>query len=224
VSETELTATHHALLLADLARAAAEQAGTKDGEAAIRKAVRRYGEERGGRMAQAAQADGQPLTMAAFMAYGEWALPPGEQGSDKWQEGQDVHSRVHQCPWHQAWESSGLLPYGRLYCLEIDAALARGFNPDLTLEVNRTLANDGEPCEFVYREAGEPVSPAGRVKPWNYHAGHLYWTTRAVLIEELGEGGDAAATAALETFGERYGQAAAQVVLAYEGEDFTRMS
>ena len=220
-----LTETHHALLFAWIARAIVEQVGQEPGEAAVRKAVRRYGEQRGGRMALRAGADDREWSMTNFRVYGEWqASDPAHSESEKLEIAPDFHNKVVRCPWNTTWVEADLLPYGRLYCLEIDAALARGFNPDLTLEVHRTLANDGEPCEFVYREAGEPVAAAGRVRSWNYHSGHLYWTMRAVLAQELGDAGIAAAQHALKTFAERCGQDLADAVLTYEGEDFSRLA
>jgi hypothetical protein len=88
-------------------------------------------------------------------------------------------------------------PYGRLYCLEIDQALARGFNPALQLDVLSTLSNDMRPSEFVFHEAN--LTPEkltlldqkktanqqnGAVMPWDYHAGHLYAAVKSTLAAE----------------------------------------
>jgi hypothetical protein len=218
-----LTATHHALLFAWLAREVIVRAGEKRGTAAIRQAVRRYGMQRGRRMALRAQADGRALSMASFLAYGEWAVDPAEMESVA-DEGQpDRTVRVYRCPWYTAWVENDLLAYGRLYCLDIDEALVRGFNPELRIDVNRTRPYDGEYCEHVFHDVGEMISRGGEVMPWNYHAGHLCRTMGEVIAEQLGEVGCAGLRAALAAFSERYGAWAAQVVEAYGDTDFDQL-
>jgi hypothetical protein len=218
-----LTAAHHALLFAWLVRAAMERAGEERGEAAIRQAVRTYGEERGHRMALRAEANGERLDMESYMAYGEWAAAPGESEQVVVEDGADVRSTVLRCPWHRAWAKDDVMAYGRLYCLEIDEALARGFNPALRLDVNTTLSNDGEPCELVFHEVGARGPRRGMVMPWAYHLGHLYKTVGAVLEKELGGAGREAAAEALAVFTERFGEDAAQAVLSYADVDFGRL-
>jgi len=214
------TATHHALLFAWISRAVVEGVGVARGETAIRKAVRRYGEQRGRRMALRAQADGQALSMGSFRAYGEWEVDAGQMEHSVVSHGRDMKTHVRKCPWHTAWTEGDLVAYGRFYCLEIDEALVRGFNPNLKLEVNRTQTNDGEYCEFVYRDVGGTVSRRGVVMPWGYHTGHLYKTVAEVVVEELGEVGREAVKSALADFAERYGEEAARSVMAYQNTDF----
>ncbi len=79
-AEPRLTATHHAPLFAWAARELCRAAGDR-GEGIVRRAVRRYGEQRGRRMALRAQADGHPLDMVHYMAYGEWRAEQGEMAS-----------------------------------------------------------------------------------------------------------------------------------------------
>jgi phosphoribosyl-ATP pyrophosphohydrolase len=59
--------------------------------------------------------------------------------------------------------------------------------------------------------------------PWAYHAGHLHKTVRDVIAEELGPVGREAAREALDLFAQRYGEEAAEVVLAYRDVDFSRL-
>jgi hypothetical protein len=189
----------------------------------MRRAVRRYGEERGHRMALRAEAAGERLSMANYLAYGEWTADPGKIEQTIVEQGADVRMTVHRCPWHAAWAENDLMAYGRLYCLEIDKALVRGFNSALELDVNATRPNDGEPCEFVFHEIRERVARKGTVMPWVYHVGHLYKTVGDVIAEGLGAAGRAAAAEALEAFAGRYGEEAAEVVLAYGNVDFGRL-
>lgn len=199
----------------------------------VRKAVRLYGEQRGQRMALRAQRDGEPPNMLNYLAYSEWRVEPGAQEQRMEEMAPEAHSFVTRCPWHQAWVDSELLPYGRLYCLEIDHALVRGFNKTLQLDVLSTLSNDGGPCEFVFHEAD--LTPEnldllnekkatnqqkGGVMSWEYHTGHLYSAFQSTLLAELKEGGEAILADALSEFARRYGQEAAQVILSYQGVDF----
>jgi hypothetical protein len=207
-----------------MAKAVTARVGEARGEAVVRKAVRRYGQERGHRMALRAEADGEQLGMANYLAYGEWSADAGESEQAIVEEGADVRMTVHRCPWHAAWAENDLMRCGRLYCLEIDEALVKGFNPALRLDVNATRPNDGEPCEFVFHDVEERGPRRGRVMPWAYHVGHLYKTVGDVTVEELGVVGREATREALAAFAERYGEEAAQVVLGYMDMDFGRLA
>jgi hypothetical protein len=218
--------THHALLFAWIAREVQKRAGKPLGEAIMRRAVRRYGEQRGRRMALRALADRQPLDMTTFLAYGEWQAAEGMFDSRMESQPGAVRSLVLRCPWNQAWADYGLNDSGRLYCLEIDAAISRGFNPANQLEVKGTLSNGAEASEFVYHAASlealsqQPVDHTRTVLPWDYHLGHLYKTAGEVICEEMGEAGQAAMQAALAQFARQFGEEAAETVLAFRDTDF----
>jgi hypothetical protein len=227
--EQEFSPTHHALLFGWISQAVIRRIGQNKGEALVRKAVQRYGEQRGKRMALRAQADGYPLTMSHYRAYGEWVAAEGESDHQVVETVPQLKTHVFRCPWQRAWEENDLVPFGRLYCLEIDEALVRGFNPGLRLDVNRTLTNDGEPCEFVYHGASLnttqnlAVDRSRTVMPWAYHLGHLFKTMDEVVIQELGAAGQEVMEAALEEFAKRFGHEAAQIVTAYQNTDFNRL-
>jgi hypothetical protein len=206
-----------------MAKAVIARVGEERGEAVIRKAVRCYGEERGHRMALRAEGDGERLSMANYLAYGEWSAEPEEIEEVIAEEGADLRMTVHSCPWHAAWVENDLMSYGRLYCLEIDEALVRGFNAALKVDVARTRPNGGESCEFVFHEVKERGPRRGRVMPWAYHVGHLYRTVGDVMAEEVGAAGREAAGEALEAFAERYGEEAAREILTYQDVDFGRL-
>jgi len=224
--QVEFTPTHHALLFAWLARAVVRRAGEARGEAIVRRGVRRYGEQRGHRMALRAEAGGWPLDMNAYRAHGEWRAPEGSTAAEMVREAPDPVQHVLECPWHRTWDDQELMPYGRLYCLEIDHALARGFDPELWLGVNSIKSNGDDFCEFVYHGADlqsriQPLEPA--VMPWEYHLGHLYKTMGEVIVEELGEEGDDALREGLGEFAACYGQPAARVVEVNAEGDFDRL-
>jgi len=230
------TETHHAILFACLARAIIDAAGQTRGEAVVRRAVRAYGMERGRRMALRARANGEALTFLNYIAYGEWSATPGAMKQAIVEKAPHATAHVSLCPWHTVWNDKDLLPYGRLYCLEIDKALVNGFNPDLTLNVNGVRTDGAEVCEFVYRGADvsgvnglllgfkKSVRPGKRARmPWEYHAGHLFTTFARVAVAELGDVGRGAVDAGLAEFAREYGEAAAKTVVDYGGTDFTNL-
>lgn len=232
-----VTETHHALLFAWITREVIMRFGVEKGEVAIRKATRRYGEQRGQRMALRARADGRQLSMADFMVYGEWTpSDPSAMESETVAEGPHIRVQVSRCPWSTVWSREGLLGFGRLYCQEIDHALVRGFNPDLRLDVNKTQTNDGEPCEFVFHEASQGAGPelveneagaagAGErtVMPWDYHCGHLYKTFSETLVGEFGETGLEAVRGAMDQFTARFGELLAQAILSRQDMDYDNL-
>jgi len=61
------TETHHALLFGWLSKAVVEEVGEQKGKVVVRKAIRKYGEEQGSRMALRAKASGQALDMANWV-------------------------------------------------------------------------------------------------------------------------------------------------------------
>jgi len=231
-----LTATHHAMLFALMARAVGHHADDKTCEALMRKAVRTYGEQRGHRMALRARANGHALTMANFLAYGEWSLESGE--SDLQVVAKVPHARVHigKCPWHRVWAEKDLLPYGRYYCLEIDAALIRGFNPELKLDVKESLTAGQPRCDFVFHDANltlrnylavayrKLVNPGRACRmPWDYHCGHLYKTVGDIIVRELGAPGQEAVDTALAEFTATYGQRATRILTDFQDTDFNKL-
>ena len=213
-----LTEVHHAVLFALLARQALAFYGAESGQALIRKWVRRYGEQRGRRMALRAMRDSKNLAMSDFLAYGEWRSATGSALQEMIEQGGEIRLRVFRCPWALAWEQSDFLDVGRLYCQEIDAALVRGFNPELRLQINSTLTNGGEWCEFIFYEAASlcrgaveevkrrQVEMRNRASlPWEYHCAHLYQSFLETMQAVISATGQQAAQAAAEAFSRFFG-------------------
>ncbi len=237
MKQSTFTPAHHGLLMAWIARQVFQRVGPVKGETLIRKAVRRYGEERGQRMARRAQADGKELNTVSYLIYGEWSTAPGEMDQKLEQNNHhNMRMTIEHCPWHATWMEQDLLEFGRLYCMEIDLALLRGFNPELHLDVLKTQTNDRQPCDFIFHGSplsmsnsialmmGKRVKPGKRViLPWEYHVGHLFKTMNNVLTTELGVAGHEAAEAGLSEFAERFGESAAQIVRSYQQTDFTSL-
>jgi len=232
----QFTPTHHALMMGWISKAVVEAVGEEEGERIIRKAVVKYGNQRGKRMGMRAEANGHPRTSTNYFPYAEIKLAMGDFKGKFLERSPDLRVRASRCPWSNAWAENDLMEYGRFYCMEIDPAVVQGFNEDLVLEVNGTLSEGAEYCDMTFREADftfmkmagvawKKVVRPGRtaVMPWEYHVGHLYKTLAEVITEELGvQAGDVMATA-LEDFTGRYGEAATETVLSYQDTDFDQL-
>lgn len=209
----EFTAAHHAMLFASISKAAILQAGREKGEPVIREAVRTYGRQRGGRMALRARRNSHPLTVDTYFAYGEWAVPKGEMDFKLVQRRPHARLNVFKCPWHDIWKKEDALDFGRYFCMEIDAALVRGFNPELEFEVRETRTNGGACCDFLFKDADltlgrmlgivykKKFRPGkSAVMPWEYHAGHLFKTMSDTVKKELPAHSDTILKTALKDF------------------------
>ena len=192
------TPMHHALLFTCIAKSVILEIGEKVSGPILGDAVKKYGEERGRRMALRAQKFGDSLTMDNYFAYGEWVAPEGE--TDFRFVTKRPHARLHafKCPWYGVWKEKGLLEYGKYFCKEIDSALVRGFNPDLELEVNSTRTTGGQYCDFIFKDADlslikivkllykKKIHPGKAVvMPWDYHTAHLFKTLNQTIKSRL---------------------------------------
>jgi hypothetical protein len=235
--QESFTETHHALLFAWIAWAVIERVGEQRGEAVIRKATRQYGEQRGRRMALRAQANHHPRNMLNYIAYSEYRPTPGEFELKIIERVPHARANTPKCPWYAAWKENDLMPFGRLYCVEIDPALVRGFNPELHMEVISALPEGDPRCEFVYCNANltipnylliqyrRTIRPGAKeIKPWEYHVGHLFSTLEKVAVDELGQVGQEAIQAGLDEFAQRYGQQAMQRVVTSHSIDYESVS
>ncbi|WP_053942864.1 L-2-amino-thiazoline-4-carboxylic acid hydrolase [Kallipyga gabonensis] len=224
------SASHHAMLFAYIAKAVIDKYGEK-GREVISKGVNLYGWQRGRRMALRALADGKELNVENYLLYGEWEAFPGQMDLRFPSYSPEVRMQNYRCPWHTEWSQRGLLEYGYLYCKDVDAALARGFNGmDLQLKGNRSLGD--ECCDFVFKDNGIPEEKmeefyknqkkiGNKAKmPWPYHVGHLYSAMREVILEAFGSEGQKALEEALDEYKKEYGKAAYDLVLEYADLDY----
>ena len=223
---------HHAILFGYIAKEIISSHG-QVGINILKHAVRRYGKERGQRMAQRALLQGDELSMENFLAYGEWIPDSKLMVSNVVKTTPNLITHVRRCPWVDAWKQENLLEFGKIYCSVIDEALVDGFNPDLTLNIHSTLSFGDKICEFEYcnvtltptvqKSIEEKKNQLGksRIKSWEYHAAHLYYTLLNELQTKFGEDGKTAVIHALTKFGKKFGQNFQHPLLSYNNIDFT---
>lgn len=227
-----MTAVEHALLFACLSHRLLAERGAA-AEAVVLAAVERYGLERGQRMALRARQDGQQRDVAAYLAYGEWRDESGVSRMRIVAAEPETVLVCDSCPWFLTWSEREMLPLGRLYCQVVDAALARGFDPQMEL-VAECVQTQGAPC-CRFRFSGAALDGAGQERlaqltsalgpkakmGWDYHLAHLYVALRTTATDYFGPAGLAAIQAGLDDFAALCGEAARQQILARQDEDFT---
>jgi hypothetical protein len=195
VIEREFYIEDHAVIIALVAKEAAERHGEEGREAAVR-GISAYCVERGLRAAARCLADGEELSMENYILYGEWDDPRGASRSEITAFEPDFRTGVFVCGWHEAWKKHGLLEYGRVYCDHADKNLVRGFNPELTLKMGRILSKGEGVCEFDwvgarFRDAQELARRRREkiphvVRDFLYHCGHAFAAMRREMLFSFG--------------------------------------
>ncbi len=219
------SASHHAMLFAYVTREVVATFGQR-GEDAVIRAVRRYGLQRGRRMAMRAKQDGVMPDGMSYDLYGEWECFPGQVECTQSLEDGGYILSFHRCPWHTDWKRFGMMEYGKCYCGYVDAAIIEG----LGLENSALCASrmDGHPtcdlrfCDRSYteedlrRQQAQKENLHGQEKmPWEYHVGHLYQALRDVLQEEFGSAGRRALKQAMKYYEIHFGPVAKKLVYEY---------
>jgi len=206
-----------------------EQLGER-GRLAFVQGTQTYAEQRGKRMAKRAIRDGQALTFANYLRYGEWvateemtaAGQSNRSTVEQW--GPDYTIHIHRCPWHAQFAEMGLTEAGKEYCAHLDNSICRGFNPYLTYLVPQTL-HDCPYCIQTVPDAG--LTPNGdygkhpdRLRSFEYHCAHSYWSYRATAESIFGAEGVRIAREVLADFTARYGSEMADRLLCYRDTDW----
>ncbi len=227
------SASHHALLFAFTAREAIRVYGTAGSEA-IADAVKRYGLQRGRRMAMRARIDCNPINAMTYEMYSEWACFPGQVECTA--DVGDGVCRLHysRCPWYTEWKHFDLLPYGKLYCEHIDDALLEGFGLQEG-KLTSSRIDHHQYCELefhdpVYTEENNDLCNAEREKlgtnavmPWEYHIGHLFACLKYSLAKSFGAGSEQIIKKALKDYATQFGEGALRLIPEWAELDFNAL-
>lgn len=224
------SASHHAMLFAYVTREAMQAFG-EQGEAAIIRAVHRYGVQRGRRMAMRARQDGITADGMSYDLYGEWACFPGQVECTQSLDNGCYTLHFHRCPWHTDWKRFEMLEYGKCYCGYVDKAIIEGLGLENSVfcgsRVDGHSTCDLKFCDRYYteedldRQHRQKENLHGREKmPWEYHVGHLYQALRDVLLEEFGRSGRRILKQAMKHYEAHFGPVAKKLVLEYADLDY----
>ena len=214
---------HHAYLVGcfydELKRAYGDM-----GVLAFQRGAKIYGEQRGNRMAMRAIRDGNDLSYDSYFQYGEWRNTPELCRIERSTTDGVMLSENFVCPWHTQFRAMGMLDCGLAYCSVIDRSLIRGFNPELEFDLESVL-HDSPSCRLLFHVGTERKQPKPKEHPTvlslEYHCAHVYWTYARTITSMFGDEGAAIAARVRERFAAEYGQEALDIVLWYEGCDFT---
>ncbi len=166
----------------------------------LKSATRRYGYERGRRMAERAQQAGDGDDFAAFLAYIDWKPGIDWQFSGEMLPQFPVYSiEVNECGLHSVWSEFGLEQYCSMYCDVFETAIVQGFNPELDLKLPCAIGKGNRICVFVYNGMSFSRQNLKRltdlqdklkntcVRTWEQHTAHLYHTFSQELVRILGQ-------------------------------------
>lgn len=186
VKVSEFGPRQHAVMFGLLAKGICDNFG-EDADALLWEAVETYGMERGKRMARRCLANGDPLDMASYVAYGEWSFSGGFIKTHPDPDCAYLNYHVLSCPWCTAWKEAGLEDYGIYYCRCVDKSILKGFNPALKLSMPTWLSHPNhEYCDFHWESAANNQERVDRIKAiserlggtqvrdFQYHTAHEY--------------------------------------------------
>lgn len=140
--------------LAAVAREA-EAAFGADGLEMVERAVARFGEERGQRIARKVRDAGRPLTLMNFFLHSDLDTT-GHEVVPELVDG-EFHLRVNKCSLADRLTELGLEQYGKHYCIPIDVSILKGYNPKLQLEIPEQMTLGADHCHFIYRQPPDAV-------------------------------------------------------------------
>lgn len=138
-----------ASLFAEIAEEVTAHFG-KEGEEAIRQAVRNFGEKRGRDIASNVQAAGEEIKAENYLPYYDMERSELFKYENTYQPGQ-VKQHFSDCIFATAWREMGQEKLGLLYCEEIDPAIARGYHSKFKCHHDKYLLKGDGCCNFVFK-------------------------------------------------------------------------
>ena len=119
------------------------------GREAIAKAVIKFGEERGRRVAELVKSHGKELNMQNFFIYSDLDSSSIVKMKPKIVDG-NPEIIIKDCVFCNACRDWDRETYGKLYCEYVDEAILKGYNPELALEISSRLTMGDKNCHFKY--------------------------------------------------------------------------
>lgn len=226
---------NQAMMFAFLCRQAVLAKG-EEGRAAIQEGMKRYGRERGMRMAARARANGDPAALWTEQAYGEWTTDyPGQMQFGTVRTEPTLVTYISKCAWCEAWKKYDILEYGREYCVNVDAAVYEGFDTGAECTaVSTAMSWGGDCCRFDW---GLPLSEedvklladrkaelgTSAMRDFDYHTAHIYWSVSDELRKAFPEDAEEMIDRAASDYIELFGQEDYDRLLDFRDEDFARV-
>jgi hypothetical protein len=121
----------------------------EEGKQAIRDGVRKFGETRGKNIALNVEQAGLDKLLTNYLPYydmerSELFVYDSEISEEK------IEQKFHQCPFAEAWIEDGNQELGKLYCEEIDDAIAKGYDSNLQCIAHKRLLDGDQYCHLLF--------------------------------------------------------------------------
>lgn len=111
-------------------------------------AVREWGFERGKNIAERAQADGGENNLMNYLENYDMEREEDFGYENKYTEN-EIFQEFTGCVFAETWMAEGHERYGRIYCENIDPAIARGYNKNLACRHEKIMYDDHK-CTFCF--------------------------------------------------------------------------
>jgi hypothetical protein len=118
------------------------------GEAAVRRAVHKYGDARGNKIRREVTAGGLPLTVENLSRYYDLPLPLAWVSDKIRVEENYLEKQVTYCPFAAEWKELGGERLGLIYC-EQDLCMRRGYNQEFDLQQFTNVLNGDAHCHTI---------------------------------------------------------------------------
>ncbi len=118
------------------------------GDAALRHAIRAFGEDRGRRMRRAHEEQGLPINVHTLFSQRDQPSDARTQSQlivlteDEWQD------HVYRCAFFEAWRDQGGLDVGLIYCQEVHHAMWEAYDPHMEVHLPQALTAKDNCCQF----------------------------------------------------------------------------
>lgn len=209
----------------------------EDGRTVIQEGMKRYGMERGARMAARARANGDPICLWTNQAYGEWKPDyPGQMEFGTVSTEPTLVTYISKCAWCEAWKKYDILEYGREYCVNVDAAVYEGFGHGfgcgaVCTPVTTAMSWGGDVCRFDWglplsAEEQEKIAAkkaelgTSAMRDFAYHTAHIYCTVADAIYKAFPEDSEEIISNAVHDYIDLFGQEDYDALLEFSPADF----
>ncbi|MBQ6456340.1 MAG: L-2-amino-thiazoline-4-carboxylic acid hydrolase [Mogibacterium sp.] len=209
----------------------------EEGREVIQEGMKRYGRERGARMAMRAERRGDPVCLWTNQAYGEWKPDfAGQMEFGTEQTEPTLVTYISKCAWCEAWKKYDILEYGREYCVNVDAAVYEGFGHGfgcgaVCTPVSKAMSWGGDICRFDW---GLPLSSGDQekiserkaelgtsaMKDFAYHTAHIYCSVADEICKAFPDDSHEILKKAVNDYIGLFGQEDYDALLEYSTADF----
>lgn len=127
----------------------------KDGEEALRRAIRSYGRERGIRLRNRHEELGLPINIKSLFEHYDLPGHPDNRRRREILEEDQLLSYILYCPYRKIWADRGGDDIGRIYCEEFHHAMWQAYRDDIVVKIPEILTKGDEHCRFIVHVKGE---------------------------------------------------------------------